>query len=345
MNPYENIADHQFWKRAISNTSKHLVNPHVSPKFQLTPSNKVATAGSCFAQHIGSFLKESGFSYLVSSDGANSGPDHPAAFGYGTFSARYGNIYTPRQLLQLIEESLGKRSPKEIAWKRNDQKWVDARRPSMQPEGLENRAAVEDERKNHLKHVLSLFQKMDTFVFTLGLTEAWISQVDGTTYPSAPGTLVGSYDPSVHAFRNFTPNELIDDLTRALHLLRKIQPSLNVILTVSPVPLIATYEDRHVLTANTYSKSALRVAAGLVADSEDWIDYFPSYEIITGNHTRGTYLEDDLRRVTPIGVAHVMRCFSQSYLNSQTEDSDEIDFASSNLAPEDLICDEEAYDQ
>jgi hypothetical protein len=37
-----------------------------------------------------------------------------------------------------------------------------------------------------------------------------------------------------------------------------VNPKAKIIVTVSPVPLIATYVDRHVLVSNCYSKAALR---------------------------------------------------------------------------------------
>ena len=67
------------------------------------------------------------------------------------------------------------------------------------------------------------------------------------------------------------------------------------------------------LVSTTYSKSALRVAAGEVAAEFDAVDYFPSYEVITGSFNRGRYFGDNLRDVTPEGVAHVMRLFRKYF--------------------------------
>ncbi|MES2303044.1 MAG: GSCFA domain-containing protein, partial [Pseudomonadota bacterium] len=83
--------------------------------------------------------------------------------------------------------------------------------------------------------------------------------------------------------------------------------------TVSPVPLVATAENRHALVATTYSKSVLRVVAEEVARTDSRVEYFPSYEIITGSYSRGRYFESDLRSVTPEGVAHVMRVFMKHF--------------------------------
>src|SRR3546814_5220395 len=72
------------------------------------------------------------------------------------------------------------------------------------------------------------------------------------------------------------------------------------LLTVSPVPLIATYEPEHVLCATTYSKSVLRVAATMLARGREWVDYYPSYEIITGSYNRSVYYESDYRGVNSL---------------------------------------------
>ena len=88
-----------------------------------------------------------------------------------------------------------------------------------------------------------------------------------------------------YAFVNFTVPETVEDLTGFLASLRSVNSKAKVILTVSPVPLVATYEDRHVLVSTTTSKAVLRVAATEVSSAHAWVDYFPSYEIITRDHS------------------------------------------------------------
>jgi hypothetical protein len=127
-----------------------------------------------------------------------------------------------------------------------------------------------------------------------------------------------------YAFRNQDAYEIVSDMTRFLEALRASNPAAQVILTVSPVPLMATATpNAHVLTATTYSKSALRVAAEMVTRAHDGVHYFPSYEIITGAHARGGYFADDLRNVTEEGVAHVMRLLMRHAAGMELADADE----------------------
>jgi hypothetical protein len=54
-----------------------------------------------------------GFNYFVAEQAQGLSPEQARANGYGVFSARYGNIYTVRQLLQLFERAHGHFAPVE----------------------------------------------------------------------------------------------------------------------------------------------------------------------------------------------------------------------------------------
>jgi hypothetical protein len=122
--------------------------------------------------------------------------------------------------------------------------------------------------------------------------------------------------------------------------LKNINPHVNVILTVSPVPLIATYENRHVLSSTTYSKAALRVAADAIERKHKHVNYFPSYEIITSPTAQGRYFMDDLRSVTESGVNHVMRIFRKHYIISNSNFNN-INTLDKNNISTDVKCDED----
>ncbi len=148
------------------------------------------------------------------------------------------------------------------------------------------------------------------FVFTLGLTECWRSKIDGAVFPVCPGVSGGAFDPRLHIFHNQPMKEVVADLTAFRESLARVNPKAQMILTVSPVPLMATAQPgAHVLAATTYSKAVLRVSAETMIQRFSDCHYFPSFEIITGAYNRGRYYADDLRNVVEDGVAHVMRLF------------------------------------
>lgn len=310
--PYRSLPAKSRWTRSVANVPPNEVDPVGVFNLRLTAEMKVATAGSCFAQHIARHLKKSGYNYYVAETAHPTMPGAVAeGHGYGLFSARYGNIYTSRQLVQLVRRAYGAFEPAETAWRSADGKsFVDPFRPTVQPGGFASEAEMLLDRSWHLSKVREMLENLDVFVFTLGLTECWMSREDGAVYPLCPGVEGGDFDPTRYVFHNLEVDEVIEDMTEFASLLGAVNPNAQILLTVSPVPLMATAEPgEHVLTATSYSKSVLRVAAGMLRKRLQNVHYFPSYEIITGAFNRGAYYASDLRNVMENGVDHVMRLF------------------------------------
>lgn len=311
--PYSTLPDHAYWRKAVAEVAPEIIAPIVAAPFKIARTDQVATAGSCFAQHLAKRLQAGGFSYFVAESGyPRMAEDLAVKYNYGVFSARFGNIYTARQLRQLFARALGEFVPAEPLWQ-DGAHWRDPFRPMTQPHGFESRQEAELDRAQHLDAVRGMMESLDVFIFTLGLTESWVCRADGAVLPMCPGCGAGTFDPEKYEFRNFEVEEVIDDLRAALEQLRRANPSCRVIFTVSPVPLVATYSGNHVLSATTYSKSVLRVAADRMAREFGNCSYFPSYEIITGAFNGGTYFADDLRNVTEAGVDHVMNMFFRHF--------------------------------
>ena len=308
--PYRRLPEQAFWRRAVADQGA-FIDPVAAPFLSLSRQDKVATAGSCFAQNVARYLKTSGFNVLVTESAHPIVPPAIAErYGYGLYSARYGNIYTARQLVQLFERAYGSFVPIDDVWRgANGIGFVDPFRPTIEPNGFASEAELLADRAHHLAKVRDMFELLDIFVFTLGLTETWQSRTDGAVYPVCPGVSGGSFDPAIHEFRNFRVAEVATDLSAFIAHLRGINPSARIIFTVSPVPLVATASGNHVLAATTYSKSVLRAAAQEVAEDHDGVFYFPSYEMIMGAPAASRFFAPDLRNVTEEGVAHVMGVF------------------------------------
>lgn len=312
--PYADLPDTAYWRRSVANAEPGELDPVVAAPFQIGARTKVAAAGSCFAQHIGRYLKAAGCAAMVTEQAHPVMTESAAqALNYGVYTARTGNIYTARQLRQLIDRVYGRFQPTEDIWEENDGVWLDPFRPTIQPGGFTSPREYAIDRERHFAAVREAFETLDVFIFTLGLTEAWRSRADGAVFPVCPGVSGGRFSPDAHEFVNFSVMEVVEDLGAFIAALRMVNPGAKVILTVSPVPLVATAERQHVLTSTVYSKSVLRVAAEMTARAHSDVAYFPSYEIIASGHA-GDYFAADRRSVSEAGVAHVMRVFSRHYL-------------------------------
>jgi hypothetical protein len=311
--PYSGLPASNFWRKLVTDTSWRDLNLNDPVKFELKPSDKIATAGSCFAQHISRYMNKVGLTIF------NSEPAHPLMHNFGTdlegynqFSARYGNVYTSRQCLELLLQSMGRISVIED-FVEDDGRWFDLMRPGIQKTGFSSLREARADRLYHISRVKEMFLQADVFIFTLGLTECWFHGELGFTYPACPGTVKGNFNPELHLFRNLNYSQIMEDMEQLIGNLLEINPTLRIILTVSPIPLVATRTSQNVLLASTYSKSVLRSVVGDLQARYGHVAYFPSYEIISHVCSFGQYLASDLREVTERGVSHVMNCFLGTY--------------------------------
>ena len=313
--PYRHAEDRAFWSRSVAADFDPGAVPD-SPPFRLGPTDRFMSAGSCFGANVRRYIEAWGLEYTVTERPHPHWPEGAEKAFYEAFSARYGNIYTARQMAQLLQRVFGTFAPREDHWVTADGQFIDPFRP-----GLLHRASSLNELQaltaQHLRAVKRAVEMSTVLVFTLGLTEAWTSAGDGAVFPACPGTVAGEFDPHLHRFVNFSLEEVVADLEMVVELLRAINPSIKVILTVSPVPMVATASGRHVLTATAYSKSVLRVAADLVVRRHPDVAYFPGYEMTLWPHRRESPFAEDMRTVSEPVLAEVMSGFRAAYIGDE----------------------------
>lgn len=339
--PYDDLPARAFWRTAVANEAGPPKDVY-RPRFPITSATRLFTAGSCFAQHLGRRLREADFAVIDEERAPRPVSDETARrFGFRLFSARFGNIYTIRQFLQLVREAKGSFQPHDAIWRKGD-RYVDALRPGAEPDGLPDAASVRAHRERHLQSVLRGLKRADVVVFTLGLTEAWTHREDGLVYPSAPGVIAGRYDPAIHEFRSFDAVEAFQDFEALRSELRELNPEMRFLLTVSPVPMTATAGGEHALVANCGMKSTLRaVAATAFARFED-VDYFPSFELLTNPVSRDDFYAENRRDVSAEGVALVMERFFAAH--GVDGGGDEAATRAPQTQAQDVICEEELLD-
>ena len=340
--PYEGLDARAYWRTGVAQA--HIAQaPEMDlyrPKFKIRASDRVFTAGSCFAQHIARNMRKWGMS-VIDREPAPLGlpPERHSDYGYGLYSARHGNIYTTRQFLQLTQEACGRFAPKNWIWER-DGRFFDALRPSVDPNGLESPDLVKRSRQTHLKKFRQALGEASLVVFTLGLTETWEDIESGTVFPTAPGTISGRYDPDHIRFLNLTHKDVLQDFLETRRLIKRFNPSVRFLLTVSPVPLTATASGRHVMVASSYSKSVLRGVVGQLTDAYSDIDYFPSYEIITAPSARGFFYAPNMRDVLPEAVETVMKTFLAAHGDTILQPENRECAAGSGQTSDDIRCEE-----
>lgn len=343
-NPYQSFPDHQFWRREVLLPGHGAIDPVIETGFRINADTRIGTAGSCFAQHIARRLAASGHHYLVTEAGDSIDAAERVRRNYGIYSARYGNIYTVRQMRQLFERAHGCFAPQDSVWRRPDGRHIDPFRPEIEPDGFNTPQMVEASRTEHLAAVRKLFAEVDVLVFTLGLTEAWHSTLDGATFPLCPMVVSDDLQAEAYAPVNFSHADILEDLHSFMAQLRAVNPTAKLLLTVSPIPLIATFENRHVLVSTAASKAILRSVADEACRQDPSIFYFPSFEIVANPYFEASYFDSsDARSVKTEGVDHVMSVFMKHYSNLTLET--EITHRAVELDEEQkVVCEEEGLD-
>lgn len=246
----------------------------------LTRTTPVTAFGSCFAHHITRWLSVNGFDV----NGADLGLDtHIIRFGEGmvnTFAILEQFQWALENLS--LEEGLWFGENKEIALPTEDVRLATRR----------------------------IIERTEVFILTLGLSEIWVDKSSGRAFWRAvPAHL---FDESRHAFRVSTVAENFDNLRETVDLIGRHVPGAKVVVTLSPIPLMATFRPVSCLTANSVSKAILRVAIDeLMRSDRKGLYYFPSYEIVKEMFVDP--FQEDNRHLKPEVIDFVMSTFAAHY--------------------------------
>ncbi len=223
------------------------------PEPMISPETRITAFGSCFAANISNWLSKRNFRVLTDSKGSNSA--YVIRCGEGMV-----NSFVIRQQFEWAWENKVFELPLWHGYKAEEY-------------GYDPKVRLETKR---------IFDNTDFFILTLGLSEVWYDEPTGNVFwRTIPKE---AYDPARHKFRVSTVEENKENLEAIYKLIRKHRPDATVLLTLSPIPLTATFRNNSCLTSNSASKAVLKVALDEVLRNhmdDGQLYYWPSYEIIT----------------------------------------------------------------
>lgn len=255
---------------------------------------KIASMGSCFARNIAIELMQRNYNYIVT--------EQP----FDEFSAHWGQLFNTACIRQVFEYTF------EEGWLPLTRWWdkgATVQDPFRRNIIYDGKHCDENFKRHQHASKLALVNA-DVVIITLGLIETWRDMRDRMTFYRVPSPTV--YDPTIHEFHIQSVDECINDLKTIHRLMQKYNPPASLIVSVSPVPLFATFrKDTDVVSANTFSKSTLRVAAEYFCSQYENVSYFPSFEIAT-QLIQDPY-ESDHRHVTRSTISKIMDTFLTYY--------------------------------
>jgi hypothetical protein len=155
----------------------------------------------------------------------------------------------------------------------------------------------------------------DVLILTLGYVETWFDRRLGIYLNSMPPMQAIKADPDRFEFRVLSYRDVLDGLETLYALLNKHRTKpLRMLVTVSPVPLLATFREVDVLVANAYSKSVQRAAIEEFVLGKTGVDYFPSYEFVTLSNPEVAWSRNDYRHVSQDVINRIMANVLRNYM-------------------------------
>jgi hypothetical protein len=285
------------------------------PKFMLSRDEAIFTIGSCFARNIENKLVKEGINLLLkghgipqeryaSFDGKDPGKN-PKTLLRGAL-----NKYSTHSISNEVHRTLlGLEYENEGLIELAPNQWFDPHASSLKLDTFE----VCADTRAKIVAAMATIREATTVFMTLGLTETWLDRETGLVLNVPPAPLYIKKYGDRFAFFNATYPDTLEALESTIALIRdKCRADMKFIVTVSPVSLFSTYTQMDVVTANTYSKSVLRAVAQTVANKHEFVDYYPSFEMIM-NSPRMTTWERDQHHVDAKAVDGVVSRFVELY--------------------------------
>lgn len=258
---------------------------------RLSRQDGVFAIGSCFAREIEQHLFEQGARVLSLTHEAILDSAFRDADGRGRIS--YFHRYTPQAIWQDMARAFDAIPEWDEAASllfrcgRNvydfDLAWTDSSDLSAKATLARRRGAAE--RAKGLRDASCV-------IITLGLIEAWLHRPTGLwcnqVHPRVLSRASGDFE-----FRLTSYEETLEHL-EAMHSLLRIhgRADVQLVVTVSPVPLQTTFTDQDIVEANTESKAVLRAAAAAFVRRHANVHYFPSYEMVTYSQQKRAWKPD-----------------------------------------------------
>jgi hypothetical protein len=169
------------------------------------------------------------------------------------------------------------------------------------------------------ENTLQVIKNSDVFILTLGVAPAFFDRATGDFVLPRPSALNSRVLAEKYLFRTTSVQENVDNVRCLIEFIRSISPHMKIVVTVSPIPLVASFEYESAVQADCLSKSTMRLVAHEVVNNSNIpnILYWPSFEIFrwAGSNASNYYAADDgaAWHVSEEKVAGTIRAFVEMF--------------------------------
>lgn len=147
-----------------------------------------------------------------------------------------------------------------------------------------------------------------TAVFTLGTNHVYILNETGEIVDNCR-----KRPQRLFTERELSVDECTDYLREAVTMLRQINPSVRIIITVSPIRYA-----KYGFHGSQLSKATLLLAADKLTKEMDNVVYFPAYEIVNDELRDYRFYREDMLHPTDQAVEYIWQRFGETFFSKQT---------------------------
>lgn len=264
-------------------------------RWKLEPDVKIMCLGSCFAQEIGSRMN-------------NSLPNGQVMINPN------GVLYNPASISNalngLLEDSCNVSDMVFLARDGFWHSWMHTNK-FFGSDRMEFVTFLEDIREQ----AKAFLQQADVLVITWGTSHVYRLR-------GRDAIVVGNCHkehPALFQEKRLTVDEILTDYCRLIEKIRNVNPSLKIIVSVSPY----RYSKLGYVRSNT-SKAILLLAAEQLSEIYDDVVYFPAYEILKDDLRDYRFYATDMLHPSDQAVDYIWKCFKtfcfSDTLNAFVED-------------------------
>lgn len=147
-----------------------------------------------------------------------------------------------------------------------------------------------------------------TAVFTLGTNHVYILNETGEIVDNCR-----KRPQRLFTERELSVDECAEYLREAVTMLRHINPSVRIIITVSPIRYA-----KYGFHGSQLSKATLLLAADKLTKEMDNVVYFPAYEIVNDELRDYRFYREDMLHPTDQAVEYIWQRFGETFFSKQT---------------------------
>lgn len=279
----------------------------------------IVSMGSCFAVEIARWLQTHGYNYVVTEN-------NPNVEGLHSSSCRWGVIFNTPGFYQTISRAFNNDMPKIL------QKTGEKYRDIFREEIIYPENELDTFDQDYEQHVVSARKALldcKVLILTVGLNEVFLHLPTQRYLHRNPWNL----NPFLWEEKVLTVAENVYFLRQGIELLRSKNKDVVILISVSPVPLLRSFQSGHVAVNTFHSKAVLRCAVEEVCNTLANVHYMPSFETVMYHGSVDPW-EDDERHVNEAVISKIMNLFEFQFCKDPRVEINKTRYLESKVARE-----------